>query len=204
MATNRHHLRSNRAHAAGLVLALVACTSVASAITVRTPATPAASRPDGYVSTVFRSQEARTIEAAFPRESYRPGEVARLRLWSNAPSATLQLFRIGPERARTVGNRELRGVPVTTAREVGQLRPGRVLTVAVDDWPSGLYFARLNGAGGTVGYAPFVVAPRTLGANRVAVVMPTRTWQAYNFRDDDRDGDADTWYADRTPSARRA
>ena len=25
--------------------------------------------------------------------------------------------------------------------------------------------------------------------------MPTRTWQAYNFRDDDRDGHGDTWYA---------
>jgi hypothetical protein len=27
--------------------------------------------------------------------------------------------------------------------------------------------------------------------------MPTNTWQAYNFRDDDGDGAADTWYADR-------
>jgi hypothetical protein len=29
----------------------------------------------------------------------------------------------------------------------------------------------------------------------VAVVMPTQTWQAYNFRDDDGDGRPDTWYA---------
>jgi hypothetical protein len=27
-------------------------------------------------------------------------------------------------------------------------------------------------------------------------VLPTRTWQAYNFRDDDGDGSGDTWYAD--------
>jgi hypothetical protein len=53
----------------------------------------------------------------------------------------------------------------------------------------------LNGPGGRVGYAPFVVPPKRLGQNRVAVVMPTRTWQAYNFRDDDRDGHGDTWYA---------
>ena len=27
------------------------------------------------------------------------------------------------------------------------------------------------------------------------VVLPTYTWQAYNFRDDDHDGRGDTWYA---------
>ena len=27
-------------------------------------------------------------------------------------------------------------------------------------------------------------------------MLPTETWQAYNFRDDDGDGKADTWYAD--------
>ena len=29
----------------------------------------------------------------------------------------------------------------------------------------------------------------------MAVVLPTLTWQAYNFRDDDGDGKPDTWYA---------
>ena len=42
--------------------------------------------------------------------------------------------------------------------------------------------------GGRIGYAPFVVPPRRLGEHRVAVVLPTRTWQAYNFRDADGDG----------------
>src|SRR5207248_2010575 len=37
--------------------------------------------------------------------------------------------------------------------------------------------------------------PKHLGVNRVAVVMPTQTWQAYNHRDDNGDGRADTWYA---------
>ena len=32
--------------------------------------------------------------------------------------------------------------------------------------------------------------------SRVAVVVPTNTWQAYNFRDVDGDGVGDTWYAD--------
>ena len=40
-----------------------------------------------------------------------------------------------------------------------------------------------------------MIQPRRLGVNRVAIVMPTRTWQAYNFRDDDGDGTSDTWYA---------
>ena len=63
-------------------------------------------------------------------------------------------------------------------------------------WPSGLYFAQLTAPGGRTGYAPFVLAPAKLGGHRIAVVLPTETWQAYNFRDDDGDGKADTWYAD--------
>jgi N,N-dimethylformamidase beta subunit-like, C-terminal len=39
------------------------------------------------------------------------------------------------------------------------------------------------------------VRSRRLGEHRVAVVLPTQTWQAYNFRDDNGDGPADTWYA---------
>ncbi len=38
---------------------------------------------------------------------------------------------------------------------------------------------------------------RRIGEHRVAVILPTLTWQAYNFRDDDGDGASDTWYADR-------
>ena len=33
-------------------------------------------------------------------------------------------------------------------------------------------------------------------SSRVAVVLPTNTWQAYNFRDVDGNGVGDTWYAD--------
>ncbi len=43
--------------------------------------------------------------------------------------------------------------------------------------------------------APFVVRPRGLGEHRVAVVLPTNTWQAYNLRDVDGDGAGDSWYA---------
>ena len=49
---------------------------------------------------------------------------------------------------------------------------------------------------GRVGYAPFVVRPATLGTtSRVLVILPTNTWQAYNFQDVDGNGYGDTWYA---------
>src|SRR5205823_4094249 len=38
------------------------------------------------------------------------------------------------------------------------------------------------------GYAPFIVRPRRLGTRRVAVVLATNTWAAYNFTDTDGDG----------------
>jgi hypothetical protein len=67
------------------------------------------------------------------------------------------------------------------------------------DWPSGLYFLRITSNDGRVGYAPFIVRPRTLGDSRVAVVLATQTWQAYNFADANGDGWGDSWYlSDRT------
>ena len=71
--------------------------------------------------------------------------------------------------------------------------------VWIGDWPSGLYYARLEAADGRVGFAPFVLRPARLGTARTAVVLPTNTWQAYNFRDADGDGWGDTWYAGGSP-----
>ena len=63
------------------------------------------------------------------------------------------------------------------------------------DWPSGLYFLRLTATDRRIGYAPFVVHPSVLGASaRVAVVLSTNTWQAYNFRDSNGDGWGESWY----------
>ena len=81
-------------------------------------------------------------------------------------------------------------------RRRSRRRAGRQpLSVPVGRWRSGLYFARLEAPDGRIGFAPFVVAPSRIGMHRVAVVLPTLTWQAYNFRDDDGDGKADSWYA---------
>ena len=134
------------------------------------------------------------IEAAFRDESYRPGARALLRIETPMSGLTYQVFRSGQERLVTRDDDTMLGVPVTAPRPVRIGRRATTIALDIGRWRSGLYFARLT-AGARIGFAPFVVRPSRLGLNRVAVVMPTRTWQAYNFRDDDGDGRSDTWYA---------
>jgi len=136
-----------------------------------------------------------TVEAAFPRESYAPGALARLVVWTAGAHVSLQLFRAGTETESVKARDVMLGMPVTPVRHIGTVSRGRWIRVRLGAWPSGLYFARLLGSGGKVGYAPFVLRPRRLGEASVAVVFSTMTWQAYNFHDDDHNGTLDTWYA---------
>jgi hypothetical protein len=145
---------------------------------------------------------AEPLEAAFPAESYGPGSTAQLRLDSGTHLVTLQLFRSGPERGRTRARDVMRGVPVDRRRWVGTRAAGSSFSVRLGNWPSGLYFAKLTAQDGTTAFAPFVLRPRHRGEHRIAVVLPTQTWQAYNFRDDNGDGRADTWYAGNGDTAR--
>jgi hypothetical protein len=71
--------------------------------------------------------------------------------------------------------------------------PALLRVIRAGDWPSGLYFLRLSAPDGRVGYAPFVVKP-VVPHSRVAVVLSTNTWQAYNFWDANGDGWGDSWY----------
>ena len=137
------------------------------------------------------------VDAAFARPSYAPRESAILNVATDAAELELQVFRTGPERRITRRNDSMAGVPVAPPRRVSWTRRDRrgQLRVAIGSWPSGLYFARLSDADGRVGFAPFVVRPARLGRARVAVVLPTNTWQAYNFYDADGDGWGETWYA---------
>src|SRR5712692_1331018 len=148
---------------------------------------------DGWIPT--KADFAPSVQAAFPRESYAPGSTASLVVYSKAKGLTVRIFHAGPEHTRTVGYDELQGIPVTRSAQIGASVGRLTVPVAVGDWPTGLYFARLHAADGRVGFAPFVLRPRRLGEHRVAVVLPTQTWQAYNFRDDNGDGTPDTWYA---------
>jgi hypothetical protein len=136
-----------------------------------------------------------TVEAAFPRESYTPGAIARLAFWTGGAGVSLQLFHAGTESAPVRPQDAMLGSPVTSTRRLGAVKAGRIIHVRIGEWPSGLYFAKLWAKGGKVGYAPFVLRPRALGEHRVAVVLSTMTWQAYNFHDDDGNGTLDSWYA---------
>jgi hypothetical protein len=138
------------------------------------------------------ADEPHTIVASFARRSYAPDQTALLTLRPWAAGESLRIFRCGPPATPSRVDDALSGVPVGEALPVSS---GRVL-VKVGDWSSGLYFVRLTGPHSLRGFAPFIVRPSAPGLHRVAVVLPTNTWQAYNFRDSDHDGIGDTWYAD--------
>jgi N,N-dimethylformamidase len=129
-------------------------------------------------------------EAAFAARSYAPGETAELLLWRGTASS-VEIEQVGHAGGRRGRREPLAGRLVA---RIGPLRPGRRIVFRIGDWPSGLYAARIEGSGG-VGLAAFVVRAASPGENRIAVVLPTNTWQAYNFRDVDGDGTGDTWYA---------
>jgi N,N-dimethylformamidase beta subunit-like protein len=138
------------------------------------------------------------VDAAFTKRSYAPGESAELRLATDARVLRLQVFayqapgRPSEQDVRTSGLAKTG--PIRIDWSAHRDRPALLRVVRAGDWPSGLYFVRATAADGRVGYAPFIVRPRVLGTQRVAVVLATNTWAAYNFADDDGDGWGDSWY----------
>jgi N,N-dimethylformamidase beta subunit-like, C-terminal len=202
MATSRHHLNpSGAARAARLatILLFLATLAAVCAGAGTGPGWPVSVEEEEEgrdTVALLRTNDPFAIEAAFPRESYGPGSTALLRSWTTHPGiVTIRILHVGPERMRTVGDMAMHGVQMGLRRRVGSLRDGQNIPVRIGEWPSGLYAAELTASGGRIGYAPFVVRPGRLGEHRVAVILPTHTWQAYNFHDDDRDGTSDTWYA---------
>ena len=138
------------------------------------------------------------IDAAFTKRSYAPGESAELRLATDARVLRLQVFayqapgRPSEQDIRTSGLAKTG--PIRIDWSAHRDRPALLRVVRAGDWPSGLYFVRATATDGRVGYAPFIVRPRRLGTQRVAVVLATNTWAAYNFGDADGDGWGDSWY----------
>jgi len=138
------------------------------------------------------------IDAWFTKRSYAPGETAELRLATDARLLRLQVFeyqspgRPSEQDVKTSGLAKTG--PIRVDWNAHRDRSGLLRVVRTGDWPSGLYFLRATAADGRVGYAPFIVRPRRLGTNRVAVVLATNTWAAYNFTDGDGDGWGDSWY----------
>jgi hypothetical protein len=138
------------------------------------------------------------IDAGFTKRSYAPGEAAVVRLATDARSLRLQVFayqspgRPSEQDVKTSGLAKTD--PIRADWSSHRDRPALLRVVRAGDWPSGLYFLRVTAADGRVGYAPFIVKPRRLGTHRVAVVLATHTWAAYNFEDADGDGWGDSWY----------
>jgi hypothetical protein len=138
------------------------------------------------------------VDAAFTKRSYAPGESAELRLATDARALRLQVFayqspgRPSEQDTHTSGLAKTGPIPIDWSAH--RDRPALLRVVRAGDWPSGLYFVRATAADGRVGYAPFIVRPRRLGTHRVAVVLATNTWAAYNFADADGDGWGDSWY----------
>jgi hypothetical protein len=138
------------------------------------------------------------IDAAFTQRSYAPGQTAELRLATDARSLHLQVFayqspgRPSEQDVKTAGL-AMTG-PIFVDWRAHRDGPALLRVVRTGAWPSGLYFVRATSADGRVGYAPFIVRPRRLGEHRVAVVLATNTWAAYNFEDADGNGWGDSWY----------
>ena len=140
------------------------------------------------------------IDAGFTKPSYLPGDVAYLHVATDEPSLTLRVFHSGPEQVVTYADNQFAGIevdpqPIALDWKAWQSKP-HTIGLSVPDLASGLYYVQLSGDDGRVGYAPFVIRPAVLGAtSRILVVLPTNTWQAYNFQDVNGDGYGDTWYA---------
>jgi hypothetical protein len=133
------------------------------------------------------------LAAAFSTTSYAPGALAELRVLGRVRRLEVQVLRAGAERAWSSVGRPW-GPPLRLRFRRGTENTVRLRLGA---WSSGLYFARLTAPGGrAVAYAPFVIRPAVYGSARIAVVLPTYSWQAYNFWDSDRDGRGDSWYVD--------
>jgi hypothetical protein len=138
------------------------------------------------------------VEATFGRRSAAPGERVTLEVQCDAPWLRLTLLRCGREGEPTYSNSLMKGVPVAPPQRIDLRRSrSRRLRVAVDlpsDLTSGVHCARLEGPSGHLGFAPIVIRPAA-PAHRAAVVLPTTSWQAYNFYDENGDGFGGTWYA---------
>jgi hypothetical protein len=136
------------------------------------------------------------IDAAFTARSYAAGDSATLQIAADAKTLTAQVLHVGPETVPTYSNTLVNGIPVNdpvTLDWSANPDAPAPLQIPVGDWPSGVYFVKLTSDDGRLGFAPFVLRQRQ-PVQRVLVVVPTNTWQAYNFWDGDTDGFGDSWY----------
>src|SRR6188472_3173648 len=138
------------------------------------------------------------IQAGFLARSYPVGGTATVAISTDAKRVRLQLFSFASLPKPTVHDLRTGGVAVAPAVQLAWPTRGSAVRYvqisATGVAKSGLYFLRVKSADGRVGYAPLLLRPRTLGEHKVAVVLSTNTWQAYNLLDANGDGWGDSWY----------
>ena len=154
MATNSHVPFRGAGHRAALVLA-----SLAGALTSLALLGAGFDNSYGTQGTLARVEptERPTVQAAFQRQSYKPGQVARLVLFGRAPRSSLQIFRAGTERSRISPRDLMLGTAVSTPIRVTRRR-------AVREHPHRRLaerplFRAHRRRRRRVGFAPFVLRP---------------------------------------------
>ena len=138
------------------------------------------------------------VVAGFLNRSYPVGSSATLSLATDAKRVRFQLFSFASVPNPTVRDLRTNGVAVAPAVQLDWSRrrntAGQVSISPAGVVESGLYFLRVTAGDRRVGYAPLILRPRRLGEHKVAVVLSTNTWQAYNYFDRSGDGWGDSWY----------
>jgi hypothetical protein len=154
--------------------------------------------PDGAKESTQAVVRLIGVDAAFAERSALPGTAVTLVVRTDARAFTAQLLHSGPESDPTYANDEIKGIPVGDPLEVDwsahRNAAGAVPLQLPAGVASGVYAVQLTADDGRLGFAPLIVRPAAPQA-RVAAVIPTSTWGAYNFYDADGDGWGDTWYA---------
>jgi N,N-dimethylformamidase beta subunit-like protein len=138
------------------------------------------------------------IQTGFLARSYPLGGDAALTLSTDARRVRLQLFSFANLPRPTPRDLRTNGVAVAPAVELDwrsrRSSPHFVQINNASVAESGLYFLRVTSGDGRVGYAPLILRPKQLGEHKIAVVLSTNTWQAYNLLDRSGDGWGDSWY----------
>ena len=182
--------RTTRAAARYLILVLIALSLAASA----QARTLDEEQFEGRAPTAEELKP--SVEAAFAQESYSPGAMTRLSFSTPRRGVTVQFFRVGP---RVHADGRQRRVAwrcrwVASSRSARASRESRTRSASA----SGRAASTSRGSARSGRPRRLRTVHRSSAPSRVprvAVVLPTMTWQAYNLRDDDGDGKGDSWYA---------